>query len=80
MAQTLRTTVHRKMLGTSRGFQVSGIFSLKSFHKGYPQSGSQKWIFTVSFLAAPPPGVTENIDVRCPKGESIVSVVITLFQ
>jgi len=39
MTKSLRAGVDGKVLGTGRGFEEKGVFTLQTFHKGNPHAG-----------------------------------------
>lgn len=58
------------MLGAGRHFQVAGVISLQSFNHGDAHFRSQVRVFTVGFVSASPPGIPEDVYVRCPECQS----------
>ena len=78
MAQPLRTAVHREMLGTGSCFQVLGILSLNALDKFHAQPAGEIGILSIGFLAAPPTGIPEDIDVGTPKSEPLIDIPIFL--
>ena len=64
--------MHGKVFGAGMGLQDGSIgISLESTHYGHAKLTGQEGIFTVGFHAAPPSGITEDVDVRCPEGNAL---------
>ena len=78
VTQSLRAAVHRKVLGT--GCRAQGLaLALKASDKGFAEPGGQVGVFAVGLMAAPPSGITEDIDIRGPHVQSVVNVAVALF-
>ena len=79
MAGIFRTTVDGIVLGTGPEFTILGILRpLQAFYHLYTHDTRQVGVFAVGLLTAPPTGVTENVDVRCPDRETAHLHVLTL--
>ena len=76
----LRPAVNGIMLGAGSSFQVLWVIALQAAHKRSAHFAGQERVFTPGFLAAPPARIAENIDIRRPKGQSLVEVWFPLFS
>ena len=65
----LWTAVHGVVLGCGDDFQVVRIVPLHARNKRDAHTAGEIGIFSVGFLAAPPAGIAEDIDVRRPVGQ-----------
>ena len=78
MAVPFRTAVHGEVLGTGVEFVIrafvglSGFGALQSVHDSRAHLGGKERVFAVSFLAASPPWVAEDVDVGRPEGKPFV--------
>ena len=59
--------------------KVFRIVSLQAFHYGNPHPFCQVRIFSIGFHATAPAGITEDIDIRRPKGQAFVAVIFFIF-
>src|SRR5690606_554614 len=57
-------------------FVIFGIIPLQAFYKLNPHNTCQKWIFTVSFLSTSPARIAENIHVRRPKSQALITATL----
>ena len=60
------------MLGTGRDLQVHRVAPLQPADHRLAQQTGQEGVFAVGLLAAPPSGITEDVDVRGPKRKPLV--------
>ena len=67
------------MLGTGSGFQGFSL-ALQPGDKGFSETGSQIRVFSVGLMAAAPPGVAENINVRGPHGQTVINIPVALCR
>ena len=82
MPVPLRSAVHGKVLGASQQlavFRYAQIFALvahalQSAHRSQSHAGRQVRVFTVSLLSASPARVAEDVDVWCPKRQTLVAL------
>ena len=70
--------VDRKMLGAGGGFQVFPV-SLQAPDIGLAQLGGQGGVLAIGLMAPAPAGVTENIDVGGPEGQTLIDIPVSLF-
>ena len=72
---TLRTAVDSKVLGA--GGSLQGLApALEAMDIGLAQAGSQVGIFAVGLMTAAPAGITENVDIRGPVGQTLVDIPV----
>ncbi len=77
----LRPAVNSKMLGAGQQLFILLVpRSLQSAHDCQAHARSQIRVFAVSFLAASPARVAENVDVRCPKRDALVDFRMSLVS
>ena len=63
-----------KMLGACMQLVIFGIGrALKSVYYRYSHPGCEVWVLTVCLLASAPAGITENVDVGGPEGETLIA-------
>src|SRR6202008_554097 len=74
----LRTAVNPEVLHRGDGLEVLRVVPLQALDEGNGDASRQERIFPVRFLSAPPTGTTEEVDVRRPDGESLISRVASL--
>ena len=74
MAQRLRPAVNREVLGRGDHFQVLGIVALQSLDELNRHAPGEVRVLAVSFHAASPTGVADQVDVGRPKREALVDV------
>ena len=53
--------------------------SLKSFDITHAHTGGQIGILSEGFMSASPSGITENIDIGRPEGQSLINIRIIIF-
>src|ERR1035437_8735570 len=75
-----RTAMHCKMLRGGNNFEVLRVFSLQSMDECNARCRSQKWIFTVGFLATPPAGISEDVDVWRPVRQPGIPAEAMIFE
>ena len=63
MAKSFGAAVNGVMLGSRNSFEIVRIIALKAGDEGYAEASGEERIFAVSFLAASPTRITEDIDV-----------------
>src|ERR1039458_340074 len=61
-------------------FQIARIISLHSGDEGHADLRGEEWIFAISFLAAAPTWIAENINVWRPESESVIARSIIVRQ
>ena len=73
MAVPLWSAMHGEVLGTCQQFAVLGIVgALQATHHGHAHPRRQVGVFAIGLLSAPPPWVTEDVDVGCPEREALI--------
>ena len=78
MAVAFGAGVNGKVLGAGSGLQVVGIFALHALNKAHAQAAGQERVLTVSFMAAAPAGITEDVDVGSPDGQAFVDIAVVM--
>ena len=71
MARRFRPAVDGIMLRRGDHAIVFGIVTLHARDKRHAHAPRQKGVFPVGFLAASPPGIAENINVRRPEIQTL---------
>src|SRR4051812_13686571 len=74
MAREFGSAMYGIMLGRGDRLEVLGVVALKSGHEGKAETRGEIRIFAVSFLAASPARIAEDIDVGRPDGKSAIPV------
>ena len=64
--------MYGEVLGTGRDLQVRRVAPLQPADHRLAQQTGQEGVFAVGLLAAPPSGITEDVDVRGPEREPLV--------
>src|SRR5580765_2414152 len=75
MAVALRTTMHSEVFRRGDDTRMQGIGPLQTVDEVQAKLTGEERIFAVSLLAAAPPRVAEDIDVRRPNCESEINTV-----
>ena len=78
MTKVFRTAVNGKMLGAGGGFH-NGTRSLETPDICLSQPGGQIRVFPISLMPSPPAGITEDIDIGRPKGQTFENVPIVFL-
>ena len=65
------------MLGARGDLQVLAI-ALQSLDEPYAQPAGKIRIFAIGFMPSAPAGITENVDVRAPHGQTLVNVAVAM--
>ena len=78
VAQSLRPGVYGKMLGAGRDLQILPV-SLQPLDEGVSQLAGQRRILPVGLMAPSPPGITENVDIGGPVGQSLINIPVSRF-
>ena len=63
VADVFRPAMHGKMFGAGGHFHILFIFALHTLDKADAETACQIRVFTICLMSAPPPRVTENIDI-----------------
>ena len=79
VADILGTAVYCEVLCAGCCLQIIFIMSLQTLHKTNTESGGQVRVLTKSFVSAAPSGITENIDIGRPEGQTLVYVRVIIF-
>ena len=79
VAQGLRSAVDREVLGAGGGLHCLSV-PLQTSCEGFAHAGGQIWIFSVCFMATPPPRVAKDIYVRRPHRQSVVDVPVSFCR
>ncbi len=75
MAERFRTAVDSIMFCTSMELVIILVIALKAIDTGFAHYRCKVRVLSVSLLAAAPSWITENVDIRCPEGKTIVLLV-----
>src|SRR5579864_9124777 len=73
MPRRLRAAVNYKMLRARHGLDVLRIVSLQPANECHGHLTSQERVLTIRFLAAAPPRVAKNINIRRPECQAFVA-------
>ena len=76
VTDVLGTAVHGEMLRTGCSLQVILVMSLDALHKANAKTGGQIRILTEGLVSAAPAGITEDVYVGRPEGQSLINVSI----
>ena len=76
VAQRLGAAVDGIVLGTGMGLEIAAVVALHAEDGLYAQYGVHVGILAAGLLAAPPAGITEDVDVRAPEGELWIARII----
>ena len=80
MAVPLWSAVHGKVLGTCQQLAILAVvWTLQSAHHGKSHLCCQIGVFAIGLLSASPSWITEDIDVGCPEGETLIAAYHTVF-
>ena len=80
VALRFRSAVNGKMLRRRDRLEVERMVPLHAFHELHSQPAGQVRVFAEGLHAASPPGITEDVDVWRPEGESLVDPSYPLFN
>jgi len=75
MTLRLRTAVNRVVFGGGNRLEVLWIIALKAFDESNAQPSGEVRILAICFHAPAPTRVTENIDIRRPESQALISSV-----
>ena len=78
--ERLGTRVHGEVLDGRNGLQVAGIVALEPPDERHGQTAREVRVLTVGLLPASPSRVAEQVDVRRPDGETLISLVLAPAQ
>ncbi len=78
MTQCFRSAVCSKVLSTAGSQHILSV-TLKILYERHAQTGCQIRIFTVGLMASAPSRVTEYIDVRAPKGQTLIDIPVAFL-
>ena len=79
MTHRFRSAMYCKVLGTCCYLHVVFIMSLKAFNISHTQSGGQIRVFSEGLMTSSPSGVSKNIYIGRPEGQSLVNIGIIKF-
>ena len=80
MAVPFGTGVDGKMFCAGMELVIFGVaWALKSTHHGKTHLRGEVRILAIGFLTAPPTGITENVDVGGPEGQTLVLAYIAVL-
>ena len=79
MAQSLRSGVNREMLRAGGGLHIFTV-SLKTFYKSGSQFSGEVRVLSVGLMTPAPSGITENVDIRRPEGQSLINIPVIVLH
>jgi len=73
VAKGFGAAVNGEVFGSGNGFEVTRVVTLQAVDESDAKTRGEERIFAVSFLAASPARIAEDIDVGRPEGETVVA-------
>ena len=78
MAVALGAGVNGEVLGAGGGLQVIGVIALHTLDEADAETACQERVLAVSFVAASPAGIAEDVDVGSPDGQALEDVAVAV--